>query len=54
MGFTEKQNYGRISVNGTQGQRQLTVDFVGVRGEPLGRWSVTEAEVKTPLQNLRN
>lgn len=48
VGIDEKQNYGRFSVTGAKGQRKLTVEFLGIKGEKLGEWSVEEKELKTP------
>ena len=45
-----KNNYGRISVTGGKGQRQLKVEFIGTKGDKLGEWSVMESELKTPRQ----
>jgi alkaline phosphatase D len=48
FGLSGKQNYSRFTISGTQGQRRLTVYYLGLKGEPLGEWSVTEPELKTP------
>lgn len=48
MGFTQKQNYGKFSFTGERGNRKLTVQYFGVKGENLGEWSVNEKELKTP------
>jgi alkaline phosphatase D len=47
LGIDEKQNYGRITVSGVKGQRTLRVDFLGIKGEPLGNWSIGESDLKT-------
>ncbi len=49
FGLPEKQNYARVSITGNRNERMLTVEFRGLNGEPLGRWSVNEKELKTPL-----
>jgi alkaline phosphatase D len=46
FGLDEKQNYGKFNFTGTRGQRKLTVEFFGVKGDKLGEWSVTENELK--------
>ena len=51
IGVAGKQNYSRFAVSGPKGQRKLAVQFLGVKGEPLGEWSVTEAELQTPKKN---
>lgn len=48
FGLDEKQNYGRFNISGKRDERQLTVEFVGVKGEKLGQWSVNEKELKKP------
>lgn len=47
-GLDEKQNYGRFNFSGPRGQRKMTVEFMGVKGEKLGEWSISETELKTP------
>lgn len=47
-GLDEKQNYGRFTFTGSRGQRKMTVEFLGVKGEKLGEWSVSENELRTP------
>lgn len=48
LGITEKQNYGRFSISGQKDQRTLRVEFLGVKGEKLGEWSVSQTGLKTP------
>lgn len=48
FGLGEKQNYGRFSISGKRNERKLTVEFLGVKGEKLGEWSVKEDELKSP------
>jgi len=48
FGLDEKQNYGKLSFSGARGNRKLTVEFIGVKGEKLGEWSISEKELKTP------
>lgn len=50
FGLDQKQNYGRISFSGNRGNRLMKVEFLGIKGEKLGEWSVTEKELKTPAQ----
>ncbi|HMO31667.1 MAG TPA: alkaline phosphatase D family protein [Lacibacter sp.] len=47
-GLDEKQNYGRFSFTGPRGQRKMTVEFLGIKGEKLGEWSVGEQDLRTP------
>jgi alkaline phosphatase D len=48
FGLDRKQNYGRFTVSGEKGARKLAVDFIGVKGEHLGAWSITEKDLQTP------
>jgi len=48
FGLDQKQNYGKLSFSGARNQRKLTVEFMGTKGEKLGEWSISEAELKTP------
>lgn len=50
LGIDEKQNYGKFSFSGKRGERKLTVTYYGLKGEPLGEWSVTEKDLKTPAR----
>jgi alkaline phosphatase D len=44
--LVEAQNYTRISVSGKSGERKLIVEFLGIKGEKLTEWSITEKELK--------
>jgi len=46
--LVEQNNYARISVSGKAGERAMKVEFLGVKGELLASWSVTETQLKTP------
>jgi len=46
--LVEAQNFGRIDVSGKKNERVLKVNFIGLKGEQLGQWSVSENELKTP------
>lgn len=48
IGIDEKQNYGKFTVSGPRNNRQLKVDMIGVKGDLLATWSVSEKELKTP------
>jgi alkaline phosphatase D len=52
VGIDQKQNYGRFSFSGPKGQRKLTVEFLGIKGEKLGEWSVGETSLKVPKQGV--
>lgn len=42
----EEQNFGKISVTGKRNERLLKVQFLGIKGELLGEWAVSEKELK--------
>ncbi|HEY6435500.1 MAG TPA: alkaline phosphatase D family protein, partial [Ignavibacteriaceae bacterium] len=44
--LVEAQNYTRISVSGKTGERRLTVEFLGIKGEKLTEWSISEKDLK--------
>ncbi len=46
--LVEAQNFGKISVSGAKDNRQLKVDFIGIKGEQLSSWSVNANELKMP------
>lgn len=47
-GFDKKQNYGRISFSGKRGDRKMTVEYLGLKGDKIAEWSIHEKELKTP------
>lgn len=44
--LVEAQNYTRISVSGKTGDRKLSVEFLGIKGEKLADWSIHEKDLK--------
>lgn len=48
LGIDEKQNYGKFSFSGNRGDRKMTVEYFGIKGNKLGEWSIKEKELKTP------
>ncbi len=44
--LVEAQNFARIAVSGKRDERVLKVEFLGIKGEKLGEWSVSEKELK--------
>ena len=44
--LVEEQNFGKVMVSGKRNERVLKVEFVGVKGDKLGEWSVSEKELK--------
>jgi alkaline phosphatase D len=50
LGIDEKQNYTRFYFSGKRNERKLTVEYLGVKGEKLGEWSISEKDLKTPAK----
>jgi alkaline phosphatase D len=50
LGIDEKQNYARFHFSGERNKRKLNVEFLGIKGEKLGEWSISENDLKTPKQ----
>ncbi|MFM2358902.1 MAG: hypothetical protein RLY16_895 [Bacteroidota bacterium] len=42
----EEQNFSKFSISGPKNQRVLTVDFIGLKGNKLGSWSIAESKLK--------
>ena len=43
----DEQNYARFSFSGKAGERKMTVQYLGVKGEKLGEWSVHEKDLRS-------
>lgn len=48
LALDQKQNYGKISFTGKRGERKMTVEYLGTKGEKLDEWSISENDLKTP------
>jgi alkaline phosphatase D len=48
--LVEAQNYARISVTGGPRDRLLKVEFIGLKGDKLGEWSVRADQLRMPRQ----
>ena len=48
IGIDEKQNYAKLSFSGLRGSRKMNIEFLGLKGEKLSEWSITEKDLKTP------
>jgi alkaline phosphatase D len=46
LGIDQLQNFAKISVSGGKGNRSLKVEFMGVKGDKLGEWSIGENDLK--------
>ncbi len=44
--LVEEQNFTKVSISGKRNQRLLKVEFIGIKGNKLGEWSVEEKELK--------
>jgi len=44
--LVEVQNFARINVSGKKNERTLQVEYLGLKGEKMGEWQVTEKELK--------
>lgn len=44
--LVEAQNFTKVTVSGKKNERNLKVEFIGVKGEKLGEWSVNEKEIE--------
>jgi len=44
--LVEAQNFTRVSVSGKKNERLMKIEFLGIKGEKLGEWSVSEKELK--------
>ncbi|HMJ47127.1 MAG TPA: alkaline phosphatase D family protein [Ferruginibacter sp.] len=48
--LVEQQNFGTISITGKKNERKLRVQFLGLKGQLLGEWSITENELRNGLK----
>ena len=44
--LVEAQNFTKVTVSGKKNERIMTIEFLGVKGEKLGEWSVNEKEIQ--------
>ncbi len=44
--LVEEQNFANVSVSGKKNQRTLRIEFIGLKGQKLGEWSIDEHELK--------
>lgn len=45
--LVEEQNFAKISISGKKNERTFKVEFIGIKGDKLGEWSVNENELKS-------
>jgi alkaline phosphatase D len=48
LGIDQKQNYTRFSFSGARNARKMKVEYLGLKGELLGEWSIEEKDLKNP------
>ncbi len=48
--LVEEQNFAKITVSGKKNERSFKVEFLGIKGNILGQWMVTEQELKLPVK----
>lgn len=46
--LVEAQNYSRITISGKPKERNLKVEFMNIKGEKVGEWSVNENALRYP------
>jgi alkaline phosphatase D len=46
LGIDQKQNYGRFSFSGPKGDRKMKLEFLGIKGDKLGEWSISEKDLR--------
>ncbi|HYC28037.1 MAG TPA: alkaline phosphatase D family protein, partial [Chitinophagaceae bacterium] len=46
--LVEAQNYARISITGAPRERVLKVEFIGLKGDKLGEWSIRGDQLRMP------
>ncbi len=44
--LVEAQNFTRVTVSGKKKERVMTIEFLGIKGDKLGEWSVGEKELQ--------
>ncbi len=49
--LVEAQNYTRVSISGKPKERIVKVEFLGIKGDKLGEWSIKEKDIKWPVDN---
>lgn len=48
--LVEAQNFAKVTVMGKRNERRLSVEFIGIKGDKLGEWSVSENDLKTAMK----
>jgi alkaline phosphatase D len=48
LGIDKLQNYARVSFMGKSSDRKMQVEFLGINGELIKSWSISQKELKSP------
>jgi alkaline phosphatase D len=48
LGIDKLQNYTRVSFIGKSSDRKMQVEFLGINGELIKSWSISQKELKSP------
>jgi hypothetical protein len=48
LGIDKLQNYTRVSFIGKSSDRKMQVEFLGINGELINSWSISQKELKSP------
>ena len=51
--LVEEQNFAKVTVSGKKGERQLKVEFIGIKGQQLAEWMVGEKDLEPPYKFLK-
>jgi alkaline phosphatase D len=46
--LVEAQHFGKLSISGAKNERVLKLDFVGIKGDILATWSISQKEISNP------
>jgi alkaline phosphatase D len=49
--LVEAQNFTKVSVSGKKNERMMKVEFIGIEGDKLGGWTVSENELKSTAKD---
>ncbi len=52
--LAEAQNFTKVTVSGKKNERVMQVEFLGIKGERLGQWRITERELKNATADKIN
>ena len=44
--LVEAQNFTKVTISGTKKERMMKIEFIGIKGEKLGEWTVKENELQ--------